>query len=143
MEPKEFLKTIYLGDRACKSILIDSWGERVLIQVNEISRIRSTSGKWEYYNKENIVDGFLVFTGVDSIKFSPQGVIPNDLINSLKVEPVGIKINEEKRIEKYKFEISISSGDKYKIGYHDVLIEIIADGIHLEDPARPGVKITE
>ena len=143
MEPKEFLKTIYLGDRACKSILIDCWGERVLIQVNEISRIRSASGKWEYYNKENIVDGFLVFTGIDSIKFSPQGVIPNDLIISLKVEPVGIKINEEKRIKKYKFEISISSGDKYKIGYNEVLIEIIADGIHLEDPSRPGVKITE
>jgi hypothetical protein len=54
MKPEEFVKTIYLGDRACKKIVIDGWDELLKIQVNEISRIRDVSGQWNYYNDENM-----------------------------------------------------------------------------------------
>jgi len=43
MHPRDFLKTIYLGDRGCKKIIIDGWQGRVLMQVNLISRIRSVT----------------------------------------------------------------------------------------------------
>lgn len=143
MKPYEFLKTIYLHDRACKNILIDGWGERVLFQIDKISRIRSSSGEWEFYDKEDIDDGYIVFTGVDSIKFSPEGLIPNDQINSIEVDPISVKISAEKEIKKFKFRIIASSGNKYTLAYQEVLIEIIADGIHLENPALPGIKIIE
>jgi len=58
-------------------------GKRIVIQVDEISRVRSASGRWEYYNEENIVDGLMVFTDARSIKFDPVGPIPNDYINEL------------------------------------------------------------
>ena len=88
MRPTELVKTIYLGDRACKSIAIDGWNRRVAMQVDEISRVRSASGNWECYNDENIMDGLIVFTEVGSISFDPPGPIPNDYINDLEIEPL-------------------------------------------------------
>ena len=44
VKPSELLKTIYLGDRACKAVLVDSWKKEVAIQVDIISRIRSPPG---------------------------------------------------------------------------------------------------
>ena len=129
----EFLKTIYLGDRACKSITIDGWGNRVLIQVDEISRVRSASGQWDYYNDENIVDGSLVFTRIKSIQFDPTGPIPNDLINDLEAEPLPDGY--------YRFTLSISSGDGDTPATTEVVIAIVAKGLHLENPATPGVLI--
>jgi hypothetical protein len=129
----EFLKTIYLGDRACKSITIDGWGNRVLIQVDEISRVRSASGQWDYYNDENIVDGLLVFTRIKSIQFDPTGPIPNDLINDLEAEPLPDGY--------YRFTLSISSGDGDTPATTEVVIAIVAKGLHLENPATPGVLI--
>lgn len=58
----EFLRTIYMGDRAWKSITIDGWNNCVVIKVDEISRVRTESGNWEFYNDENIFDGLLVFS---------------------------------------------------------------------------------
>lgn len=84
----EFLRTIYLGDRACKSITIDGWNNRVVIKVDEISRVRSESGNWDFYNDENIVDGSLVFSDVRSVLFDPSGPIPNDYIGSFIAEPL-------------------------------------------------------
>ncbi|MFC5476005.1 DUF6258 family protein [Paraherbaspirillum soli] len=85
MNPVDFLKTIYLGDRSCKAILIYSWDELVKLQVDEISRVRSSSGQWEFYNDENIEDGFLVFEEVQSISFKPENFLPNDYINDIEV----------------------------------------------------------
>ncbi len=129
----DFLKTIYLGDRACKSITIDGWNSLVLIQVDEISRIRSASGQWDYYNDENIVDGLLVFSRVKSIHFDPTGPIPNDYINDLEAEflPDG----------NYCFRLSISSGNGENPGTTEIIISIVAQGLHLEDPSVPGVRI--
>lgn len=141
MNPEEFSRTIYLGDRACKSILIDGWNERVSIQVDEISRIRSVSGNWEFYNDENIVDGFIVFTGVESISFDPPGLIPNDYITSSQVKPIREQKNKHRQ-RAYSFEISIGSVNRETV-LGEVSVHIVARGIHLADPNRPNVEINE
>ncbi len=52
MNIPDFLKTIYLGDRACKSILLDGYENEVKIQIDCISRVRGET--WDYYNEENL-----------------------------------------------------------------------------------------
>lgn len=136
MNPREFINTIYLGDRFCKSILIDGYNERVKIQINMISRIRSASGNWEYYNGENIEDGLIVFTGVKSISLEPQGFIPNDEIELVSAEPI------EGEEAKFLFNISAVSCDQQG-KYTKVEVSILAEGIHLEEPSKPGVEIIE
>ncbi|MFZ1087140.1 MAG: DUF6258 family protein [Terracidiphilus sp.] len=132
MLPSEFLKTVYLGDRACKSITIDTWGKRVLIQIDEISRIRSASGRWDFYNGENIVDGLLVFADVKSIFFDPPGPLPNDFINYLEAVPMPDDL--------YRFTLSIGSVDD-SAKTSEIVLTIEAKHIYLEDPQRPGVLI--
>lgn len=61
MTPDEFLRTIYLGDRACKSLVLDGWKNEVKIQIDSISRVRGEA--WDFYTEEDVDDGFLVFEG--------------------------------------------------------------------------------
>jgi len=128
----DFLKTIYLGDRACKSITLDGWNRKVVIEVDEISRIRSASGQWDFYNEENIVDGRLVISGVRSVHFDPAGPLPNDYISSLEASPMADGF--------YQFRVSAGSGDETG-ETTEVLVTIEAKAMHLEDPAAPGVVI--
>lgn len=139
MHPELFLKTIYLGDRSCKNLLIDGWNRRVVLQVDLISRIRSDNGNWEFYSDEDIPDGFIVFTGADFIDFNPAGFIPNDLINSIALDN-SMKVETIK--EKFLFRLSIGSVNQ-KGESQEVIIRILADGIHLENPAQQGSRITE
>lgn len=132
MLPNDFLKTIYLGDRAFKSLTMNGWEDRVVIQIDEISRVRDPSGTWNFYNDENIVDGLLVFSEARSILFKPPGIIPNDYIDNLNAEPLPDGF--------YRFTISAGSVDE-KSQSTDVLITIDAKRLHLEDPARPGIAI--
>ncbi|MGT2443457.1 DUF6258 family protein [Ensifer adhaerens] len=76
MKPDDFLNSIYLGDLACKAILLDGWRKEVKIQIDAISRVRGET--WDFYSAEDVVDGFLVFEGVDHISFDPPGNMPND-----------------------------------------------------------------
>lgn len=134
MRPTELVKTIYLGDRACKSIAIDGWNRRVAIQVDEISRVRSASGNWECYNDENIMDGLIIFTEVGSISFEPPGPIPNDYIDDLEIEPLPGN--------RYRFKLSIRSVTRTGAST-EVIVTIDGNGMHLEDPAKPGVEIQD
>lgn len=133
MDVPAFLKTIYLGDRACKSILIDAWSSQVKIQVTCISRVRGPT--WDFYTAEDIYDGYLVFEEVNSIAFSPSGVIPNDLINDIRAEP------SSSSNARYLITISIGSVDKTG-AYTDVEICIEANAMSLEDPRSPAARIT-
>lgn len=136
LNPSKFINTIYLGDRFCKSILIDGYNERVKIQINMISRIRSKSGNWDYYNDENIEDGLIVFTGVKSISFEPQGFIPNDEIGLVSAKPIN---DVEGR---FLFDINATSCNEQG-NYTSIDVSIIATGIYLEDPTKPDVEIME
>ena len=82
MDSIAFMKTIYLGDRACKKIVLDSWNNRVMIQVDCISRIRDSSGHWNFYTAEDIPDAFIVLSQVEFFAMEPPGLIPNDQIDA-------------------------------------------------------------
>ncbi len=134
--PTELLKTVYLGDRACKGLTIDSWGKRLVLRVSCISRIRSESGEWQFYTDEDIPDGLLVFTGLDSIEFAPPGHVPNDAINSVDV----ITLSSDPVAPLFLFQISVgSSSEKGKVT--EVTIKVVAQDVHLENPSRPGIVV--
>jgi len=132
MHATEFLKTIYLGDRACKSVTLDGWNKRVVIEVDEISRVGSESGSWDFYNDENIVDGRLVFSEVRSVRFDPAGSLPNDYISSLEATPLSEGY--------FRFEFTAASVDA-SAESKEVSVIIEAKRLHLEDPTAPGVVI--
>jgi len=133
MDIIDFLKTVYVGDRGCKSLVIDGWNSEVKMQVTCISRVRSTS--WNYYDAEDLHDGFLVFESVKSIMFDPPGAMPNDSINEIRAEAL---INDS---AKYKIVISVDSINQ--TGQHtEVEICIKADSMALEAYGDSSKRIT-
>lgn len=133
MTPEEFLKSIYLGDRACKALCVDAWSKQVSIRVDLISRVNPDTGAWDHNTAGDIEDGLLVFSGVRRLVLSPPGPLPNDLINDVSVTPIPAPG------EGYLFELSIGSVNE--IGdTTEVTIRIEASGAHVEDPRRPGIQ---
>ena len=136
MTPDEFIRSIYLGDRACKAVIIDTWRSRVAIQINVISRVRRGDQAWNFYTDEDITDGLLVFSEVQSLVFDPPGPIPNDFIYDLVVR------HSKGNPSLYVFELSIGSVDE-QANSIEVTLCVEARRIHLEDPLRPGVEISD
>lgn len=129
MTPAEFIRTIYLGDRGCKSIEIDGWTKRVIVHVDLISRVRGPN--WDFYSAEDIHDGRIVFSGVQSFRLEPSGPIPNDFISDLSV-------SEEDGELVFTMAIGAVADDGAS---SEVLVHLRASAIHLEDPLRPGESI--
>lgn len=139
MTPTELLKTIYLGDRACKMLCIEGWTSKVVVQVDVISRIRSATGTWDYYTDEDIPDGRLVFCGVRQVRIDPPGPLPNDLINELAVTECA---DTGSGRSSYLFTLSVGSVDEAGAST-EVTVEIEADDLHIIDPRVPGTEIKE
>lgn len=137
MTPLELIKTVYLGDRACKWITIDGWRQRVVVCVDDISRIRSKDGSWDFYTAEDIPDGCLVFADVVQIRFSPSGPVPNDLINEF-VATGEYESGDGKSV--CRFRLSISSVDS-QAAHSEIAVEIDASDFYLQDPREPEVQI--
>jgi hypothetical protein len=137
LTPAEFLRTVYVGDRACKAIRIEGWKQEVVLEVDQLSRIRSPSGNWEFYTAEDIPDGRVVFSGVEAIHFEPSGPLPNDFINEISARPASGESDK-----RWEFEASINSVGPDGSST-EVTIRIIGSDVHLEDPARGDLKIRE
>lgn len=129
MNPKEFIQTIYLGDRGCKSITIDGWQEEVKLLVTCVSRVRGPT--WNFYTAEDLEDGKLVFTGAKKLVFDPPGYIPNDYLDFVSVEemPDGL----------FQFLFKINSSDD--MGNSVVVnVTILAKQLHLEDSSGRSIN---
>lgn len=137
--PNEFIKTLYLGDRACKRVIIDGLQKRLIIEVDNISRNRNPSGQWEFYTEEDIVDGMVVFEGLNSFEFSPQGFVPSDWIEFISVDETNANSPNTPSI---KVILSLGAIDGQGNAKELTLI-VCCRSIHLEDPKQPGTRITE
>jgi hypothetical protein len=130
MNTNAFLRSIGIGDLACKSILIDSWNKVIRIQGDWISRP----------NTEDIDDGWIVFEGVESCSFDPSGPLPNDMFESIGSEP----LDEQQSLNRFSIVVwSIAGANAHNIASYPVTITIIGKSVHLEDPKRPGIRIFE
>ena len=132
MNPENFLQSIYLGDRGCNKILVDNYNRIIKLNIDVISRIRSPSGKWDFYNDENIENGFIVFSSVKAMKWNSTGLLPNDFIKSIEVT---------KKLNDGYFEFSINIGANTNERSEDVEIIITAREIFIE--TKDGNKIYE
>ena len=127
MNIRQFMKTIYLGDRGLKEIVIDSYNNEIKLKIDCISRIRDSEGMWNYYNDENIEDGYIVFSDIQTFSLEPKGVIPNDYINDWKCE----------EIDKGIYEIVFNIGSyNSEMQYQETIICIHAKNICLEDTSN-------
>jgi hypothetical protein len=131
---ERFLKSIYLGDRACKGYLLDSWQREFKIRIDEISRVSGVDGQWNYYNDENIENGTITFAGVSSISFKSPGPLPNDYIEITGVE----QIHDARDCFLFRIELGCVGEDAETTAMN---VEIIATDVYLEAPNLPGIKI--
>ena len=98
--------------------------KEVKLKINEISRIRDSNGLWNYYNDENIVDGFIVFSNVETFYLEPKGIIPNDEICDWKII----------ELENGIFEVVFYIGSYNSQGeYNEAVINLHAKEMCLED----------
>lgn len=132
MDAVALAKTIYLGDRACKSLLIDGWNDEVRVQVDCISRVRGET--WNFYTAEDIEDGFIVFENVKSVVLDPPGPLPDDYIDGLFVAETA---NDQ---AKYLFSFMAAATDASGRST-TVTVRTKAGSIALEDPKRPGDRV--
>ena len=135
----DLAKTLYLGDRACKRIIIDGWRKVLAIEVDKISRIRSPSGQWDFYSDEDIIDGTIVFAEVSSFEFVPPGFVPSDWIEITAIDQIS-----ERSVDGLQFRATLSLGAIDREGNaKEVTLTVCATSLYLEDPKHPGVKIVD
>ena len=82
---KKFLESLYFGDRYCEKMEFHK--EKIQIQINCISRIAPGNTEWNYYAKDEIYHGQLIFEDISFFEMTP-----NMLIND---EFYGIELIEE------------------------------------------------
>jgi hypothetical protein len=134
MDIREFLRSIYLGDRACMSLLVDSWNSELKVQVTSISRL--TAGKWVAGASEELGNAFLVFEGVTSLAFDPSGYLPNDVISAIEV---GDALDDRGRTEVTLYIDSVGEGGDRV----EVRVKVVAERAALEPADCPGHRIRE
>jgi hypothetical protein len=137
MDPIELMRSVYLGDRACKSIIMDGWNRRLSFQIDVLSRIRSTSGYWNFYSAEDIIDGWLVFSEVGELCGDFRGLLPNDFID-LRVMTMEASTSQGLV---FACEAVLGAVDE-AANTSEVRLQFQAQRLHLEDPSKPGVRIT-
>ncbi|EOL9921566.1 DUF6258 family protein, partial [Escherichia coli] len=59
-----------------------------------MSRIAYGTTEWNFYDNEDLEDGYLVFSGVSFFNITPNGSIPNDYIISIITDNVNVEYFE-------------------------------------------------
>ncbi|HAJ5116044.1 TPA: hypothetical protein HLY95_16830 [Escherichia coli] len=59
--------------------------------MNLISRIAYGTTEWNFYNNEDLENGYLVFTDVTFFNVIPNGSIPDDYIVSIITDKVNVE----------------------------------------------------
>jgi hypothetical protein len=134
MDPLRLQRTIYLGDRAVKQVILDGWEKKVKIQIDTISRVRSPDGQWQFYTDEDIEDGFLVCGDVKTCTIEPPGAIPDDYVASFALTP------SSEWPDSVVMELR-TAGPTPSGKRGEIVIRVVAGTFYLEDPKRPGVRI--
>lgn len=130
-DAERFLRSLYLGDRACLAYCFDEERSEFRLNIDEISRIRDQSGDWNNYNEENIENGCLVFAEVRSVRIEPKGVSPNDFveIDGVREIPEGLL-----------FCLTLGSVGQDGLTT-EIRLEIVAGDTYMEDPSQPCLQI--
>lgn len=127
---KEFIKSLYFGDRYCETMEI--YKEKILIQINCISRIEPGNNEWNYYTKDDISHGQLIFEDISYFE-----MVPNMVIND---EFYGIELIEENK-EEYYFKVQgshiLDSGE-----YREIEVTIKCKSFYIFNP-KNGEKIVK
>lgn len=132
MTPDQFIKSIYLGDRLCLSIGVEGVKKRVLLKVDCISRVRGDS--WNYYDAEDVHDGFLVFENVSSCNLELKGQLPNDWIDPVSITQLADKAKA------WEFVFSLGVVDSQGMS-SETLLTIIAESLAIE--TKDGVRVCD
>lgn len=119
---KKFLSSIYLGDRFCESFIIRD--DKILFQINCISRLKEGTEEWNYYSKEDIEHGYLVFDEVIDFSLSSEMTF-NDEIYEIKII--------EKANETYTFIVYGCNVSKAAVST-DIEMQIRAKEFYIFDP---------
>lgn len=131
MNPAALMKTVYLGDRACRALTINGWAKEIRIHVDCISRMRPSTETWDYYVDEDITEGVLVFADVDQLNIEVSGPLPNDEIEVVTSEP---------GVGQTATTVSIGAVDQDGVS-HEFLLRFLCRDAWLEDPKSPGVEL--
>ena len=132
MTPTEFINSLYLGDRGCTLLEIDTKASQVRVHVDCLSRVREASGLWNYYTKEDVENAAIVFDEVSFLEVRSQGALPNDFIHELTV--VGT--------ENGKTTVEIRIGCAEPSGSSEAYFRISFASVFVVDPRRSGERIT-
>ena len=62
---KKFLDSLYLGDRFCERMEIRD--DKIVFQINCISRLEEGSIEWNYYSSKDIEHGCLHFQSAEKL----------------------------------------------------------------------------
>ncbi len=133
MTPATLIRSIYLGDRGCMAVVFDKTKRQLRIQVDCISLLQPGTDKWDYYTERDIQNGWIVFSGVDTVKMQPENIEPNDFINDISVE------QDADQDGRYRSTISIDGVDPKGIR-REVIILVRSLEAHLED--AKGLPLT-
>lgn len=133
MTPATLIRSIYLGERGCMAVVFDKTKRQLRIQVDCISLLQPGTDKWDYYTERDIQNGWIVFSGVDTVKMQPENIEPNDFINEISVE------QDADQDGQYRSTISIDGVDPKGIR-REAIILVRSLEAHLED--AKGLPLT-
>lgn len=126
----KFLSSIYLGDRFCENVIFKE--NKVLLQINCISRLKEGFNEWNYFSEKDIEHGYLVFDEVTD--YSSNSELPiNDEVYNIEIVK---KTDETYTFIVYGCNISDDATST------DISLQIKAKNFYIFDP-RNNCVITE